>query len=52
MKSLLQYITEAENLRPVVIYGVKFQPFHSGHYEIYEKLVNEFVKNCWWTICI
>ena len=45
MKSLLQYIFEAENLRPDVIYGGKFQPFHSGHYEIYEKLVNEFGKN-------
>lgn len=45
MKSLVQYIHEAENLRPVVIYGGKFQPFHSGHYEIYEKLVNEFGKN-------
>ena len=45
MKSLVQYIHEAENLRPVVIYGGKFQPFHSGHYEIYEKLVNEFGKD-------
>ena len=45
MKSLIQYITEAENLRPVVIYGGKFQPFHSGHYEIYEKLVDEFGKD-------
>lgn len=42
MKSFLQYIMEMRQLRPVVIYGGKFQPFHSGHYEIYEKLVDEF----------
>ena len=45
MKSLVQYIMEMQQLRPVVIYGGKFQPFHSGHYEIYEKLVNEFGKD-------
>lgn len=45
MKSLLQYIMEMQQLRPVVIYGGKFQPFHSGHYEIYEKLVDEFGKD-------
>lgn len=44
MKSLIQYLVEALNLRPVVIYGGKFQPFHKGHYEIYEKLVKEFGK--------
>ena len=32
-------------LRPVVIYGGKFQPFHAGHYEIYQKLCKEFGKN-------
>lgn len=42
MKRLIQYILEAKNLRKVVIYGGKFQPFHKGHYEIYEKLVKEF----------
>ena len=45
MKSLVQYIIEAAQLRPVVIYGGKFQPFHKGHYEIYEKLVKEFGKD-------
>ena len=44
MKSLIQYILETQQLRPVVIYGGKFQPFHKGHYEIYEKLVKEFGK--------
>lgn len=44
MKTLLQYILESQQLRPVVIYGGKFQPFHKGHYEIYEKLVKEFGK--------
>lgn len=42
MKTLIQYILEAKDLRKVVIYGGKFQPFHKGHYEIYEKLVKEF----------
>lgn len=42
MKRLIQYILEAKNLRKVVIYGGKFQPFHKGHYEIYQKLVKEF----------
>ena len=45
MKSLVQYIIESTQLRPVVIYGGKFQPFHKGHYEIYEKLVKEFGKD-------
>ena len=45
MKSLIQYIMEMQKLRPVIIYGGKFQPFHSGHYEIYEKLVDEFGKD-------
>lgn len=45
MKSLIQYIIESTQLRPVVIYGGKFQPFHSGHYEIYGKLVDEFGKD-------
>lgn len=45
MKSLLQYILENSQLRPVVIYGGKFQPFHAGHYEIYQKLVKEFGKD-------
>lgn len=44
MKSLIHYILEAKDLRKVVIYGGKFQPFHKGHYEIYEKLVKEFGK--------
>lgn len=42
MKSLFEHITEAEGLRPVVIYGGKFQPFHRGHAEIYQKLCKEF----------
>lgn len=42
MKSLIHYILEAKDLRKVVIYGGKFQPFHKGHYEIYQKLVKEF----------
>lgn len=42
MKTLIQYILEAKDLRKVVIYGGKFQPFHKGHYEIYQKLVKEF----------
>ena len=42
MKSLIQYILEAKDLRKVIIYGGKFQPFHKGHYEIYQKLVKEF----------
>lgn len=38
-------LNESENnLRKVVVYGGKFQPFHAGHYEIYEKLVKEFGK--------
>ena len=48
MKGLLQYIIEARykgNLRPVVIYGGKFQPFHAGHYEIYQLLCDEFGKD-------
>lgn len=45
MKSLIQYIIEKQQLRPVVIYGGKFQPFHLGHFEIYERLVNEFGKD-------
>lgn len=42
MINLRQYILEASKLRPVCIYGGKFQPFHAGHFEIYEKLVEEF----------
>jgi len=42
MKRLIQYILEVKDLRKVVIYGGKFQPFHKGHYEIYQKLVKEF----------
>ena len=44
MKSLKEFILEQLKLRPVVIYGGKFQPFHAGHYEIYQKLVKEFGK--------
>ena len=42
MKTLQQYLLEKLNIRPVVIYGGKFQPFHAGHFEIYQKLVKEF----------
>lgn len=44
MKTLYQFICERYkfNIRPVVIYGGKFQPFHAGHNEIYEKLCKEF----------
>jgi cytidyltransferase-like protein len=45
MKSLFKYLSESMGLRPVVIYGGKFQPFHAGHYEIYQKLCKEFGKN-------
>lgn len=45
MKSLIAYLLESQELRKVVIYGGKFQPFHKGHYEIYEKLVKKFGKN-------
>lgn len=44
MKKLQDYILEKLNIRPVVIYGGKFQPFHAGHFEIYQKLVKEFGK--------
>jgi cytidyltransferase-like protein len=44
MKALYDYIHENKGLRPVVIYGGKFQPFHNGHYEIYQRLVKEFGK--------
>ena len=44
MKTLQQYLLEKLNIRPVVIYGGKFQPFHAGHFEIYQKLVKEFGK--------
>lgn len=44
MKNLQDYILEKLNIRPVVIYGGKFQPFHAGHFEIYQKLVKEFGK--------
>ena len=44
MKALYDYISENKGLRPVVIYGGKFQPFHKGHYEIYQRLVKEFGK--------
>ena len=40
----VDYILEKLNIRPVVIYGGKFQPFHAGHFEIYQKLVKEFGK--------
>lgn len=42
MKTLFKHICESEGLRPVVIYGGKFQPFHKGHFEIYQKLCKEF----------
>ena len=42
MKNLFESICESEGLRPVVIYGGKFQPFHKGHFEIYQKLCKEF----------
>lgn len=42
--NIIDYIRESKGLRPVVIYGGKFQPFHAGHYEIYQKLVKEFGK--------
>jgi cytidyltransferase-like protein len=42
--NIIDYIKESKGLRPVVIYGGKFQPFHAGHYEIYQKLVKEFGK--------
>lgn len=45
MRSLLKYLLESQPLRPVVIYGGKFQPFHKGHYEIYQKLCKEFGRN-------
>lgn len=50
MKSIYEYIINESQrykgtIRPVVIYGGKFQPFHVGHFEIYEQLCNEFGKD-------
>lgn len=37
-------------MRPVVVYGGRFQPFHPGHYSVYKYLVEKFDKNNVWIL--
>lgn len=44
-------LKDNSNHNYVVIYGGRFQPFHKGHYAIYNRLINEFGKtNVWITM--
>jgi len=50
MNELSNYLVETFLLteavkQTVVVYGGRFQPFHAGHYSIYEGLVNKFGKD-------
>lgn len=52
MNVLSKYLTEQIllgeedfQLKPVVVYSGRFQPFHKGHYETYSHLVKKFGKD-------
>lgn len=39
-ESIKNFMTEAR--KPVVVYPGRFQPFHAGHYSVYQQLVKKF----------
>lgn len=45
MKTFLEILTEAINPKIICIYAGRFQPFHPGHKESYDNLVQEFGKD-------
>lgn len=46
LQSLSDFLNENKKLSNIVVsYSGKFQPFHIGHYDIYEQIVKKFGKN-------
>jgi nicotinamide mononucleotide adenylyltransferase len=46
LKSLDNFLNESKISNAYVVgYGGKFQPFHCGHFDIYEKLIKKFGKD-------
>ena len=40
--NLIKEVNKPEIKKTIVIYGGRFQPFHRGHYDAYQRLVSKF----------